>query len=524
MRNFKRISVALCLLLSMLCSLLLLASCKGKDEGFDFLTEDMSKYIKLPAEHYKGVALTVPDVEKVTEQTVDQYVLSALVNYYTKTAKTITLENEGTIAEGDTVLIYYRGEINMAGENEPEKWVDFIGGCNFYPQSSTTEASATSLLIGSGSMIAGFEDALVGIAIDTSKLVTLQGKDKQLGVDGNIAHISYTYSYTDANGNQKNGTMYDRIDLTKNGDDYVDAGRYSDTLRLALEGKKNGGHTGTTVFTETFDITGDLVEEEVKISNVSVKKIVKVDNPLDNKTDPTLPYTFSLKFPDKYSSNKALQGKEARWYVYATQITRIDPEKASLDDVPYAFVSDKTNGLGITYDSISHLLTEEEAKVTTDGGKQELVMEYYREYVKGGLEESYEKQRQANVIDTLWKEIADKVEWVNKPTDLIDAYVEQLRASAESAYEEYLTTEGNGLYKSLEEFVAGEYDDEYFPKADAVEAGFYRMAEDQLKQELAIHYIAKAEGVKMSKKREQKYFDEQIASILASANQQNTSG
>ena len=47
-----------------------------------------------------------------------------------------------------------------------------------------------------------------------------------------------------------------------------------------------------------------------------------------------------------------------------------------------------------------------------------------------------------------------------------------------------------------------------------MEEGFRKMAEDQLKQEMAIYYIAKVTGKEMSSREQEKYYKEQMAAML----------
>ena len=290
MRKFRTTLTSLLLLLAMLLSAFTLTAC-GDDEVFFFLEEDMGDYISIGAEDYKGLALTVPGIAEIDPVAdVKSYIVSAIAQYQAQNKKTET-KTVATITEGDSVKIWYRGQINMAAEGEPENWVDFIGGCNLYPTSAGA-ASAADLIIGSGSFIKGFEEKLKGLEISESSLKTGSDSDKHIGMEGflPIAYIQYTYEYKDANGNKKKGTMVDRIDLTKDAEgNYLDKGRYSDTLREALEGHA----VGETVkkdnvpvqFTESFDITGsDLLARAFchELDHLDGKLYIDIAESMDN--------------------------------------------------------------------------------------------------------------------------------------------------------------------------------------------------------------------------------------------------
>lgn len=531
MRKFRTTLTSLLLLAAMLLSAFTLTAC-GDDEEFFFLDENMSDYISIKPEDYKGVSLTVPGIAEIDPVAdVKSYIVNAIAQYQAQNKKTET-KTVATITEGDNVNIWYRGQVNMAAEGEPENWVDFIGGCNFYVEyTETTQDDNRGLVIGSGGFIKGFEEKLKGLEISDSSLKTASDSNKQIGMEGYlpIAYIQYTYEYKDASGNTKKGMMVDRIDLTKDAEGhYVDKGRYSDALREALEGHLVGevvkDGTSPKKFTENFDITGDLVPEAVNIRNVQVKEIVKEERALpyvvaEGETAPavTPDYTFELAFPNPYTNNKELAGKTARWYVYADSLERAVTEDIKEDALTYKQVVDV---LGITFDMVKKglLLTPDEQNATegsgTDAAKEAAVLAHYREYIAKGLEEQRAATLKENTINTLWEHIISKVEVLEWPEGYIESYVDTLRTEAENEYAQYVQTYGSSVYPTLADYVANFYSDKYFPNTASVDAGFRKMAEEQLKQEMAIHYIAAAEGLAMTEREQEKYYEEQMQSML----------
>lgn len=538
MHSMKRTLTALALTLGMLLSVFGLAACGGSSEGFDFLAENMADYITVSPSLYENAELDVELPDPVDDKAIDAYITQMLNSYYSQKAETKTIFGD-VIKTGDTVRIWYRGEVNIGTDAEPN-FVEFIGGCNFYG-SQTTAATATDLTIGSGQFIAGFEDSLIGLDTSVSSLKTVTGTSNYIGKDGllPIAYIRYNYRYTDANGNEKKGVFFDRIDLTKEEGEYVNLGRYTGEEGIALRDALAGMHIKDVIknreFTMSFDITQDLKPETVTIKNVEVTHIVKADTALpfverdkDGKIvtdgdgnatiDASKPYTFEIKFPAKYG-NADLAGKTSRWYVYAEQIVR--PVGApEIKDLTYTHVKDI---LGIKYETMTALLNrypdEVEAAAGSEEKKQALVLKYYREYIKEGLEAQNKSSLQGSVMDALWRHIIDGLEVIAYPEGVIESYVESLRAAAQSEWEQYSQSYGSTVYATMADYVVNNYSDTYFTTPDKVDEGFRKMAEDQLKQEMAIHYIAKALGKDMSGSKQEKYYREQMDAMLAYYNE-----
>lgn len=109
----------------------------GAENGW-FKTADMING-KIELDDYSTIEINESDVE-VTDENIQSY-LDSVVSSET-TTETVT---EGTVEDGDTVVIDYSGVLE--GETEP-----FDGGT----------AEDQSLTLGSGSMIDGFEDQIVG--------------------------------------------------------------------------------------------------------------------------------------------------------------------------------------------------------------------------------------------------------------------------------------------------------------------------------------------------------------------------
>lgn len=123
-------------------------------EDFDYLSADLSQFISLPESEYQNNTITLGTQYLVTDEIVQQYIDDERFSKRQK-ANGGELYTDRPIAYGDSAFIYYTGYLN--GEK-------FEGGSN------ADDKYSYELVIGSGSFIPGFEDALIGvIPANTSK-------------------------------------------------------------------------------------------------------------------------------------------------------------------------------------------------------------------------------------------------------------------------------------------------------------------------------------------------------------------
>ena len=417
----------------------------------------LSDYITLEDADYKNVAITLPTYEKPTMEDVLAYI---------DDLRKTTVSVSGPVQNGDTAVIYYRGEANLGTEDAPI-WTEFLGGSNF-------GSTAYALEIGSQSFIPGFEDALIGLDPAATSIETTES--------GTVIYISATLTYTDEDGELASGTWTDRVNLTKDTEgSYIGVSRYSNALRDALCGLATGEATASgAVFSECFDIDGDLVPEEITLTDVTVTA----------KTNETA-LVFTVPFPDPYNNNPALAGKSTRWYIVFT-----DLQRPTLCEIDYTFVSETVK---ITYASLialtgdNEILTADEiAAIGDDADKQKAaVMEHYKDYL---LTVSLLNWK-STVCNLLWEEfsdhILDAIEIKACPEAICDAYASSFCESAESIYAQ----QGYYYYYSFYEFLMLYYGESYFPDADSIDAGFKKMAEVEIAYEMAVYAIAEAEGL-----------------------------
>ena len=134
--------ISVLLLFTMILSSFLLTSCEDSTDLADY---DVDKHIKLC--EYKGIKIT-DTVISVTEDDIAE----EIDDFLDGLAKTIVLEPTDEIANGDTANINYVGYIDgtFEGFTDGEEFTKF------------DNASGYDLVIGSNSLINGFETGLIG--------------------------------------------------------------------------------------------------------------------------------------------------------------------------------------------------------------------------------------------------------------------------------------------------------------------------------------------------------------------------
>ena len=140
---------------------------------YDYFKNRASKYVSLSSSYYKSPEITLPAYLNGDENAVEGYIEYLCNENAVSTGNKIT---DQPIKEGDTVAIYYEGWLN--GEK-------FSGGSNM------SNSTPTSLKIGSGTFIPGFEEGLIGLIPENT------GKDNLYDL-----HVTFPddYSSTDLAG------------------------------------------------------------------------------------------------------------------------------------------------------------------------------------------------------------------------------------------------------------------------------------------------------------------------------------
>lgn len=407
------------------------------------LLSALSPYITLAREDYYGLTVKVPLPSKVTDGDVESYLGELLLSY----AEYREL-SEGTVASGDKVEIYYRGEVNTA-----EGWVEFVGGSNLH------NITPHPLVIGSGTFIPGFEEGLIGLSVGETALTTSTAPTLVTDLTENsVVYVNYKYKYSVGDA-EKTGSFSDRIDLA------ATAGRYAGSALPTALLEKSVGTELAGPYTATFDIDGDLVPEELTITEVRLTKIVTEEEP----------FCISLRFPENYHA--ALAGKEARFYVVVEAVHRPEPPELTYELL--------TEEIGLTAEALTPFIPE-----GATGTREEKLLLAFRPYLKDLMERSLEEEIYGEAMNAFW-EIMAAHPATAYPETLVTELVAELRAMAENAYLEHLYSGGANTYT---EFVYA-YFGEPMPEGGAdVDGLLLTVAQREVKCRLILYYIAAAEG------------------------------
>ena len=196
-------------------------------EEFDYLKSDLSGYVSLPIDELKGASLSIA-IAKPHDIDVDVAILKILAAdkgeaLHDKEFVTSSV----TITPGDVVKIWYRGyRLDKDG-----KEIFTSGMCNF------SATGASSLEIGSGYFVPGFELGLVGkVTGDYPKFVKITDGEIK---DTQFAYVSYSSLVEGGSEktDKKTGSFV-RIDLSDSSIDETYGADFREAILSATIGEK----------------------------------------------------------------------------------------------------------------------------------------------------------------------------------------------------------------------------------------------------------------------------------------------
>lgn len=416
----------------------LVVGCTTNNTRLDYMKDNLSAYVTLSAEDYKNFPAEI-NVAKPTDVDLEDKIIKVLYDNREepKSGDAPYVKNIDVTA-GDAVSIYYRG-YTLTDDGKKNY---FDGGCNF---SSTTP---TSLEIGSGSFITGFELNLVGK--NQKNYATFEKVSEGFVKDDDIILITYSVFRGDGTTEESKSATIDLSDP-----EAIDAkwgagfAKYWSDNKIEI-GKKIEG-------TITVGSVKDAAKEDA-YTNVTVTEVYRIHD--DEK--PVL--EVEAFFPLDYS-NADLQGKTAYFETFILAVK--DYNVPELND---EFI---TGTLKITADELASY-------------EGEGLVAKYKSMLKAELEEEYNEKVLDSVATVFWKHILEVAKFKKLPQGDIQTYYNSLYSQIESAYPNYQSS-----YSSLDAFARAYLGLD--SKADW-EAEIRKDAEQSVKQKLAFYYIIRQEN------------------------------
>ncbi len=359
------------------------------NRGFDYMSEDLSEYIKLPEEIYKGFKTDLK-FDEVGDAEVDR-----LINKLICQNKEKEPENEGAsvmreaVEVGSVVEIFYRGYTFDKDGNEIE-----------IENSSNLFGTPYKLEVGSGVFIPGFENALIGKIPDEYPRQLYQTFNGVVE-EGQVVYISYRALYPDG----KTGTSYsERIDL-KSGD--IDA-KYGVGFKEFIIGKEIGEKLGEKIF--------KLAKGDVVYYDMTVEYVTERD-----------PNTLSIeaRFPLTYSEED-LRGKTVKFDVYFQSHVKYETDTYDED-----FIKNVLK------------LTEKDLESYTGA----TLIEKHRSKLLSEAKAADEKNRSQIYENDIWEYLHSKVEIIKFPQSEVNEFYESEYNRIKQQYN--MNPSG---YSSVEEF------------------------------------------------------------------------
>lgn len=404
--------------------------CNQDESNHDlFHYDDYSSYVTLG--NYKDITVEVAEVN-VTDDEVTNYINSQL-----KTKTVLNKITDRTVQTGDIVNIDYVG--TMDGK-------EFTGG----------SAKGTNLEIGSGSFIPGFEDGLIGAESGEEVVlnVTFPENYDTGSLAGKDAVFTVKINYF--------GTSV--IDINEIKDRKVAEG---DIVNIDFVGYVDG---------EVLE-NGSNTDYDLEIGSDSF--IEGFEDGLIGATPGEEKVTLNLKFPDTYSLNAELAGKEVVFEVTVNYINEyIYPELT--DEMVTQISSD--------YDNVKD----------------------YRTSVLNSLVKSEETNYSTNLRAAIWTEI-EKVCKVNADT-LPQEEVDFVYNENVTYYQEYAEYYGTTLESFLKTY--------YGVTVEDFEKSMKENAQEYVSQMLIVYAIAKAEGIEITDEEYQAGLEEYYESAGYTSAQQ----
>ena len=409
---------------------------------FDYVGEDLDKYIYISDENYtgyKGYHVTIA-MDEITDDSV-----ASAVNRILAGNRSEAPENDGkglpkaTLAVGDDICLFFRAFT----EGEDGERVELSQFSNF----TVTDTAKRTYTIGGGSLDRlglNLELSLVGCDLSkyaSCKIITESDYEYVLGDD--IVYVTYDALY-DGTTPEHASVRLDLSDKTVNKD-----------LCEYLVGK----------------VIGDTLEPSDRVfTSDDGRKVfyrsIKIERALRFPDIGQEPFTVTTTVPATYSDS-SLQGKELTFELYIDYAI-----KYTVPELDEKFIYET---LGISKEAL------DEYEGTT-------LKERYYAYVRDALKKAEDAEVSAILVEAMWSHLYSIAEIKKLPEDEVERIYRDYESSLRAAFE------ANPMdYKTFDEY-ANAYVS-YLGATMSWSDYFRAEAEAEVKHKLIFYYVAKRENL-----------------------------
>lgn len=419
----------------------------SREKNFNYLTSDLSYYMEMKSEDYKGISVNV-DIARPKDGEIDSTIL-----YYLASKRSSNPLYDGAyqkdvvIDAGDKIAFWYRAYIKKGG-----KEIEY--GNNF------SKISADELTVGMGGFFAqGIDLALVKAGITPSDTPSFKKITEGTVAAGDVAYVTYTR--LEAGADESNAKSYKsvRVDLGGTAPE-----EFGEGFVTAITGAEVGGAEQafqSTVDGKTYNYTK-----------------VKVDFVTRCEGDP---YTLEGYFPYDFSTS-VLRNETVYLEIYIDGV--VSYETPEFDD-----------------EFITELLSEKDALITLEKLGEypgDNLAEKYRAFAEEYLLEAYEENLDTLFEKALWKHYTEKVNIKNYPTKKVNEIYQEYYDELYEAFDKsggVITDRITGqsvTCQSLDEFAPIYLNINY--TGENWRTTLYTMSENLVRERLILYYIMRVEG------------------------------
>lgn len=436
-RNIVIISIVAALLLAAVIFGLVAVIIMQRD--FDYMKDDLSKYIEISENDYKNYDIELY-FDEVTDKDVERKIMALLYQNRDKEPQ----YNGGNVTNlpisvGDKVHFYYRGY--TVGENGRE--TDLENASNLLGDISTLE-------IGSLSFIPGFEESLIGI--NPKDYTKLELETEGTVQPGDVIYLSYSAMLPSGKTVQK---VSERIDLSASGIDAL----YGLGFKDYFEGVRNPDGKGGTQ-----KEIGKKISESVTFAYDGGSAVYFDMTVTHAQRAEQNVLTIDAHFPADYQE-KSLRGLDVKFDVYIKYINVYNTPEYN-----EKFITDTLK------------LTAEE--LSTYSG--ETLAEKHREYLRALAKEENEEACRTLTEEAMWEYYHTKVRVKKLPQADVNEVYKDYYDEVLSTYEAYYSS----AYDSVDKFAK-----DYFGLASGESwiEHITKKAEKVIVEKLIFYYIIREE-------------------------------